>query len=94
MLHLANEHGRLRDGRVEFNANQEEIAEVVGISQRGVSKIIQRLKGKDFLIRTSMGKKGKNSVYCLPEAITNSSTTYVHSGGHVFIRSRTDRPLS
>ena len=79
VLHLADEHGRLRDGRVEFNAHQEEIPEVVGITQRGVSKIIQRLRAKGWLIRTSMGKKGKNSVYCLPEAITNSSITYVHS---------------
>jgi putative DNA primase/helicase len=77
MLHLADEHGRLRDGRVEFNANQEEIAGVVGISQRGVSKIIQRLTERGLLIRIRKGRKGKNSGYCLPEAITNNSITYV-----------------
>lgn len=92
--------GRLRDGEVEFNLNQEETGEEVGISQRAVSNILRGLMEEGWLLRVSKGKKGTNSVYRLPAigSITYAdreigSTTYEHMGSSnptpVGLRSRT-----
>lgn len=91
MLETAVMCGRLRDGEVSFNANQEQIAGEIGMSQRGVGKAIQRLLRKGFLVRTRKGtKKIGNSRYLLKGtgSITDAHTvepddsnTDAHSGG-------------
>ena len=94
MLTIAATRGKLQNGAVVFNANQEEAAEVIGLTQRGVSKILRELDEEGRLPRISQGRKGKNSFYRL-EAVEPRSTTYVHSTPPVRLRSRTDnQPLT
>ncbi len=106
LLETAYRCGMYRNGEVEFNDNQEEIAGQLGITQEYVSKIIRSiLKEGTRLVRVSKGKKGKNSVYRLP-AVSGSSSSrtyaggsimYVHSGVDITppvpVRSRTLTPL-
>lgn len=93
LLGVAPRCGMDRGGKVEFNANQQEIADAVGVGQRQVSNIIKDLLRTTPLTRKSKGKKGENSVYLLP-AVADTSTTYVHRGPDisppVSIRSRSE----
>jgi len=87
------------DGTVrDFNANQQEMAGKVGMSQRGVGKVLQSLVEERWLIRVRRGSTGKNSTYQLPPVpslpVETSSTTYTHTLAKVTppveIRSRTN----
>lgn len=72
MVRIAEEVGSYQKEGVEFNANQEAIAEAVGVSQRMVSKNLKSLIADGWLVRLSLGtvgrrgKTGKNSNYRLP----------------------------
>ncbi len=86
MLQTAAALGRYKSGSVEFNANQEQIAGEIGMSQRGVSKIIKWLVENAYMARTEQGSKktGRNSSYILragSTTYTNGSTTYTDTVG-------------
>ena len=72
IVRIAEEVGSYQEKGVEFNANQEAIAEAVGVSQRMVSKNLKSLRADGWLVRLSLGtpgrrgKAGKNSKYRLP----------------------------
>jgi putative DNA primase/helicase len=68
LLRIAEEVGSLQKRGVRFNANQEVIAEAVGISQKTVSRIIKALREDEWIKRTEKGskKRGRNSTYLLP----------------------------
>lgn len=90
MLDTAYGCGTYRNGWVEFNDNQQKTADDVGITQKYVSNLIKELMADGRLIRTSVGKPGKNSTYRLPRIAAaeekdsgtgKSSPTYVDVGG-------------
>ncbi len=92
LLQTAAMCGKYRDGEVEFNANQGDIAGEIGISRRGVGKAIERLQRRGLIERTKQGnKKVGNSVYRLGSTGSSpiytqsveldSSSTYFHGGG-------------
>lgn len=51
------------NGALEFDVNQQSIAEAVGVSQRMVSKSLKRLREAELITRTSKGHTGRNSYY-------------------------------
>ncbi len=67
MLRIAEKVGSLHKWGVRFNANQEAIAEAVGVSQKTVSRIIKVLREDGWIKRTERGskKRGRNSAYRL-----------------------------
>lgn len=67
------------DGALDFNVNQQSIADRIGVSQWTVSKSLQRLRDKGLLIRLSKGHSGRNSYYRLP--LPSAETTTMKQQG-------------
>jgi hypothetical protein len=60
MLTIAATCGKIENGAVVFNANQEEAAEMIGITQPGVSKSLKEMLQEDgWLERTAKGDRGR-----------------------------------
>lgn len=64
------------DEALKFSVNQQAIADAVGVSQRMVSKSLQRIREAGLLIRISKGHTGKNSYYKLHRFPLSEATPY------------------